>query len=207
MILAHAARSPFRWMRRIYDWMLHFADKPYAEKALFGLAFAEASFFPIPPDPLLLAMGAGRPRKALRFALVTSLASVSGAVLGYLIGAFLMDAVGNPLLDLYDPSRATWGRIETWYAEYGMLALLLAALTPIPFKVFTIASGAFGYAFAPFLFACALGRSFRFFAEGLLLKRFGPPIVAWIDRWFNLAAVGFVVLLVGGFFLVRYLGG
>ncbi|MHC4838183.1 MAG: YqaA family protein, partial [Planctomycetota bacterium] len=197
--------SLLRLARRLYDWMLAFADKPAASRALFGISFAESSFFPLPPDPLLMAMGAGNPRRAVWFAFLTSLASVLGAVLGYLIGMFLMDSVGTWLLDVYDPDRHTWEKIEAWYDEYGMMALLLAAITPIPFKVFTIASGAFAYAFLPFLAACAIGRSVRFFAEGFLLRYFGEPIVAWLDKWFDLAAILFTVLLVGGFVAIKYL--
>ncbi|MBL7008728.1 MAG: DedA family protein [Planctomycetes bacterium] len=194
-----------RWLKRGYDWMLRFADKPYAERALFGLSFAEASFFPLPPDPLLLAMGAGQPRRALRFALVTTVASVLGAMLGYAIGVFLMDSVGDWLLDLYDADRHTWGKIEAWYEENGVVALLLAAITPIPFKVFTIASGAMGFAFLPFVGASLVGRALRFGLEGLLLRSFGAPITAWIERWFDWVAVGFTVLLVGGFLAVKYI--
>jgi membrane protein YqaA with SNARE-associated domain len=159
-----------RLARRLYDWMLAFADKPAASRALFGISFAESSFFPLPPDPLLMAMGAGSPKRAVWFAFLTSSASVLGAVLGYVIGMFLMDSVGTWLLDVYDPDRHTWEKIEAWYDEYGMMALLLAAITPIPFKVF-----------------------------------FGEPIVAWLDKWFDLAAILFTVLLVGGFVAIKYL--
>jgi len=197
--------SFLRLARRLYDWMLAFANKPYADRALFGLAFVESSFFPLPPDPLLLAMGAARPKRALHYAFLTSLGSVLGAMLGYVIGSYLMGSLGAWLLDIYDPERHTWVRIEVWYQEYGMVALLLAAITPIPFKVFTIASGAFGYAFLPFLAACALGRSARFFTEGLLLRYFGQPIVDWMDKWFDLAAIAFTIILVGGFFALKYL--
>ena len=186
--------------------MLGFADKPYAERALFGLSFAEASFFPIPPDPLLVAMGAGRPDRALRFALITSLASVLGALAGYAIGALLMDTVGEWLLGIYDPERAVWGKILSWYEEYGALALLLAALTPIPFKVFTIASGALGFPLVTFVLASAVGRTARFGAEGVLLRFFGKPVAVWIDKWFDWVAVGFMVLLVGGFFAIKAIG-
>lgn len=197
--------SLLRWARRLYDWMLAFADKPYAGRALFSLSFCESSFFPLPPDPLLLAMGAGKPDRAIYYAFLTTLGSVLGALLGYVIGMFLMDSVGGWILDTYDPDRHTWTKIENWYAEYGMMALLLAAITPIPFKVFTIASGAFGYAFLPFVAACALGRSVRFFAEGVLLRFYGEPIVRWMDKWFDLAAILFTVLLVGGFVMIKYL--
>lgn len=194
-----------RSARRLYDWMLAFADKPFAGRALFSLSFIESSFFPLPPDPLLLAMGAGKPEKAIYYAFLTTLGSVLGALLGYVIGMFLMDSVGTWLLDAYDPDRHTWAKIETWYADYGMMALLLAAITPIPFKVFTIASGAFGYAFLPFVVACVVGRSVRFFAEGILLRFFGEPIVRWMDKWFDLAAILFTILLVGGFVMIKYL--
>jgi membrane protein YqaA with SNARE-associated domain len=198
-------KSVLKTARRLYDWMLSFADKPNAPKALFWLSFAESSFFPLPPDPLLMAMGAGAPQRAVRFAAITTVASVLGALVGYSIGAFLMDSVGTYLLDLYDADRHTWGKIETWYATYGVLALLLAAVTPIPFKVFTIASGAMGLGFLPFVGACALGRGARFFLEGFLLRYFGKPIVKVLDKWFDLAAIVFAVMLVGGFMLIKYI--
>lgn len=195
-----------RFARRLYDWMLAFADKPYAGRALFGLSFIESSFFPLPPDPLLLAMGAEKPEKALHFAGLTTLGSVLGAILGFIIGKFLMDTVGENLLDLYDKDRHTWNKIALWFEEYGSIALLMAAITPIPFKVFTIASGATGgVAFLPFLGACAIGRGFRFYLEGFLLKHFGKPILEWMEKWFDILSIVFTVILVGGFVLMKYL--
>lgn len=202
MKILHPLTRP---LRRAYDWMLAFAGKPHAEKALFGLSFIESSFFPIPPDPLLLAMGAARPERALRYALITTVASVAGALLGYAIGALLMDTVGEWLLNLYDPDRALWARVESWYLKYGVLALLVAAITPIPYKVFTIASGALGMAILPFMFFSFIGRGFRFGLEGVLLRFYGAPITAWINKWFDVVAVGFTVLLIGGFVLLAYL--
>lgn len=194
-----------RPLRRLYDWMLGLADKPGAERALAAISFAESSFFPIPPDPLLLAMGAGAPRRALRFALVTTVASVLGALLGYAIGAFLMDTVGAWLLDLYDPDRQVWAKVAEWYDANGFFGLLVAAITPIPFKVFTIASGAFEFGMAQFVLACVVGRGLRFGAEGVILRVWGRPVVAWVDRWFDLVAVLFTLLLVGGFVALKYL--
>jgi len=192
--------------RRLYDWMLAFADKPYATRALFLLSFAESSFFPIPPDPLLMAMGASKPQRAIGFAAITTVASVLGGIFGFAIGHFLMDTVGTWLLDIYDSERHTWTKIEDWFGEYGLMALLLAAITPIPFKVFTIASGAMAaIGLWPFIGACLVGRGFRFFLEGILLRYFGQPIVKWMDKWFDLAAVAFAVLLIGGFVLLKYL--
>ncbi len=192
----------FATLRKAYEKVLTLADRPWAEKALAGLSFAEASFFPIPPDPLLLAMGAGRPDRAIRFALITTLASVAGALFGWLLGVFLMDTVGTALVDLYDADRVLWGKVEVWYAEWGVAAVVVAALTPIPFKLFTIASGALGLPLAPFLAACAAGRGFRFGAEGILLRLFGAKVKDWMDRWFEWAAVIFTALLVGGFLLL-----
>lgn len=202
MKLLHPLTRP---LRKAYDWMLAFADKPHAEKALFGLSFIESSFFPIPPDPLLLAMGASRPARALRYAAVTTVGSVLGALLGYAIGALLFDTVGEWLLNLYDPQRTMWQRVLEWYGKYGALALLVAAITPIPYKVFTIASGAVGMSLLPFVLVSLLGRGFRFGLEGVLLRFYGAPIVAWISKWFDLVAVGFTVLLIGGFVLLAYL--
>lgn len=194
-----------RFVRKLYDWMLAFADKPYAGRALFGLSFIESSFFPIPPDPLLMAMGAEKPDKAIRFAGLTTLGSVLGAILGFAIGMFLMDTVGEWLLDMYDKDRHTWDKIDTWFDEYGMYALLMAAITPIPFKVFTLFSGATGLAFLPFLGACIVGRAFRFYLEGVLLKYFGKPILAWMEKWFDIVSIAFTLLLVGGFVIIKYL--
>lgn len=205
-----SALHPLQWMRNAYEWMMRFAHKPHAERALFGISFAEASFFPIPPDPLLMVMGAAQPKRAIRYALVTTVASVLGALLGFAIGMFLMDTVGAWLLDLYDSDRHTWGKIENWFAEYGMVALLLAALTPIPFKVFTIATGAMAaggqdISLLVFVGASFVGRGARFFTEGILLRFFGEPIVAWMEKWFDWIAVGFSILLIGGFFAIKYI--
>jgi membrane protein YqaA with SNARE-associated domain len=198
-------------MRSAYDWMMKHADKPNAERALFGISFAEASFFPIPPDPLLIVMGAAKPEKAIRFATVTTVASVLGAMAGWAIGMFLWSSVGEPLVNFYDPDEHVLGKIRGWFDEYGLAALLLAAITPIPFKVFTIATGmmvATGteISFAAFVGACILGRGFRFYLEGLLLMRFGKPIVVWMEKWFDLLGIIFAVLLVGGFIAIRYIG-
>jgi membrane protein YqaA with SNARE-associated domain len=153
-----------------------------------------------------MAMGAARPERAIRYAIVTTVASVLGALLGYLIGAMLMDSVGNWLLDLYDPHRSNWARVEAWYLKYGALALLVAAITPIPYKVFTIASGALGMAIVPFVAYSLLGRGLRFGAEGVLLRFFGAPILAWVEKWFEWVAIGFAVILIGGFVALSWLG-
>jgi membrane protein YqaA with SNARE-associated domain len=196
-----------RWAihRRLYDWVLGFAHHRHSTSALFLLSFSESSFFPIPPDVLLGPMCLGNRRKAFWFAFVCTVASVLGGVLGYLIGVGGMELIGNRLLDIYDPERATWGRIEDWYAAWGFLGIMAAAITPIPYKVFTIASGAFGFNFPMFLIASAIGRGFRFFMIAVLMWYFGPPILRFIDRYFNVVCIVFTILLIGGFVVLRYL--
>ena len=203
---AVAAVVVSRWAihRRLYDWVLSFAHHKHSTTALAVLSFAESSFFPIPPDVLLGPMCLGHRRKAFWFATVCSIASVLGGVLGYAIGAWGMDLIGNHILDLYDPDRITWVKIEGMYAEWGFLGVLMAAITPIPYKVFTIASGVLDFGFWSFMLASAIGRSFRFFLVAALMWWFGPPIVRTIDRYFNLICVIFMVLLIGGFVALKY---
>ena len=189
-------------VRRLYDWVLGWADRPGGIWALFGISFAEASFFPIPPDVLLLPLALGRPRRALWFALVCTAGSVLGAIGGYLIGSFLFASIGQPILEFYGAGDQyeSLGRL---YNDNLWLTLGTAGFTPVPFKVFTIAAGAFGVAFVPFIVISALSRSGRFFLVAGLIRIFGEPIRVFIDRWFNLLSIVFVVLLVGGFLLVR----
>lgn len=201
---------PLQWMRSAYDWMMKHADKPNAERALFGISFAEASFFPIPPDPLLMVMGAAKPEKAIRFATVTTVASVLGAMVGWAIGMFLWTSVGEPLVEFYDGQHVI-DKVGNWFDKYGLWSLLAAAITPIPFKVFTIAIGmmvATGteISFLAFVGACIVGRGIRFYFEGYLLMRYGKPIVAWMEKWFDLLGILFTVLLVGGFMAIKFIG-
>lgn len=191
--------------RRMYDWVLSFAHSRHSTTALAGISFAESSFFPIPPDVLLLPLCLGARKKALWFALVCTVASVLGGALGYAIGVWGMDVIGNRLLDIYDPSRETWGKIEGWYTAYGFLGILIAAVTPIPYKVFTIASGALGFAFWPFMLASLIGRGLRFGAVATLMYFFGGRIVPFIDKYFNLLSIAFVILGVGGFVAIKFL--
>lgn len=189
-------------VRRLYDWVLGWADRPGGTWALFGISFAEASFFPVPPDVLLLPLAVGRPRRAFWFALVCTAGSVFGAIGGYLIGSFLFASIGQPILELYGAGEQyeSLGRL---YNDNLWLTLGTAGFTPVPFKVFTIAAGAFGVAFVPFIVISALSRSGRFFLVAGLIRVFGERIRVFIDRWFNLLSIVFVVLLVGGFLFVR----
>ncbi|MDP8257006.1 MAG: YqaA family protein [Candidatus Alcyoniella australis] len=190
-------------MRRLYDWVLHWAETPYGSWALGLLAVAESSFFPIPPDPLLIVLVLGKRSKAMFFAALTTLGSVIGGVGGWLIGMFLMQAVGQSIIDFYG-AQEQFNYVEKMYNEWGVIFLFTAALTPIPYKVFTIASGAFGMSLLPFVLISLIGRGLRFFAVSGLIYLFGPPIQRFIDKYFNLLAILFVVLLVAGFVLIKY---
>lgn len=191
-------------LRRLYDWVLHWAETPYGAPALFLLAFAESSFFPIPPDVLLIALAVSIPTRAFWFALISMTGSVSGAYLGYGLGYFGWEAVGKPLVEFYH-GEETMAWIRQQYDAYGFWGVLVAALTPIPYKVFTIASGLFQFNLGTFTAASVIGRGIRFFAVGTLIFYAGPPIKNVIDRHFNLMATIFAVLLVGGFLVIKFL--
>ena len=191
-------------LRRLYDWVLSWANSPYGTWALFVLAFCESSFFPIPPDVLLIALAVGQPRKALRFALVCSVGSVLGGCLGYLIGWQFMAGVGDRIIAFYGLG-AKYAYIQQLYSTYDAWAIAIAGFTPIPYKVFTISAGAFDISFAVFVLASALSRSARFFIVGALIYRFGPAIQQFIEKYFNTLLVAFTILLVAGFILIKYL--
>jgi membrane protein YqaA with SNARE-associated domain len=191
-------------LRRLYDWVLHWAATPYGTWALFWLAFAESSFFPIPPDVLLIAMCVGRPERSLKYALVCSLGSVLGGCLGYLIGWQFMAALGDRIVALYGLTDKV-DYIETLYRTYDAWAVGIAGFTPSPYKVFTIAAGMFEINFSVFVLASMASRSARFFIVGGLIFVFGPRIQRFIDRYFDLLAVTFAVLLVGSFVLIKYM--
>jgi membrane protein YqaA with SNARE-associated domain len=201
---AHGHGRP-GWIRRLYDWVLHWAETPYGPAALFLLALAESSFFPIPPDPLLVALCLGAARKSLRFAALTTAASIVGGILGYAIGAGAWHAVQGWFF-AYVPgvTPEAFERVRGLYDRYDFWAVFIAGLTPIPYKVFTLSAGVFGINFGTFILASALSRGLRFFAVAGLIYRFGPPIARFIDRYFDLLAWAFAVLLVGGFALVKY---
>jgi len=193
-------------MRRLYDWVLHWAATPQAVPALLLLAVAEASFFPLPPDVLLIAMALALPRRGFYYATVCTVGSVAGGVLGYYIGIGLMGSVGCRLVTLYH-GQATFDWLAGQFTHYGFWAVFVAAVTPIPYKIFTITSGAVHMSFGTFLIASVLGRPIRFFALALLIFFVGKPVKRFIDRYFNLLSIAFVVLLVGGFLAFKFVGG
>ncbi len=190
-------------LRRLYDWVLHWAETPYSMWALFLLSFAEASFFPIPPDVLLIALAVAKPAKAFRYALVCSVGSIMGGCLGYLIGYGFMAGMGQKIVDLYGFADKV-AYIESLYQKYDAWAVGIAGFTPIPYKVFTIAAGMFKIDFLVFVVASFVSRSARFFLVGGLIYVFGPRIQTFIDRYFNLLATAFVILLVLGFVVIKY---
>jgi len=192
-------------IRRLYDWMLSWADRKHGTTALAAISFAESSVFPIPPDPLLMALSLGAPRRALRFAAICTAASVAGGILGYAIGAFAWEAVGDFFLTAVPGiDQEGFDRVDALYTRWGFWAVFVAGLTPIPYKVFTLASGVFSITFPVFLGASVVSRGMRFFLVAGLIKLFGEPIQRFIDRWFNLLTWLFAALLIGGFVLIEF---
>ncbi len=191
-------------IRRLYDWVLSWADTPYAMPALVIIAFAEASFFPIPPDVLLVAMCMGASDRSWVFAGVCTVASVLGGLAGYAIGAFAWSALADTFyrwIPGFTPEA--FANIQELYLEWGVVLVLAAGFSPIPFKLFTVASGVAGLPILPFIGAAAVSRGLRFFIVAGLIKRYGAPVKSIIDRYFNQLALLFCVLLVGGFMIMK----
>lgn len=196
------------WIRRLYEWVLHWADTPYGPGALALLALAESSFFPIPPDPLLMALCLGAVRRSLRFALVATLASVLGGALGYAIGAGAWHLLGNWFFNhVPGVTPEAFEKVRELYDRYDFGAIFLAGFTPIPYKVFTLSAGVFRIEFPVFLLASVLSRGLRFFLVAGLIYRFGAPITRFIDRYFNLLTWVFAGLLLGGFLVLKLVVG
>jgi membrane protein YqaA with SNARE-associated domain len=184
-------------LRRIYDWCVAAADKPYALWVLAAVSFAESSFFPVPPDIMLLPMSLARPKRAWLFATLCTVASVAGGVVGYAIGALLYDSLGQWLINLYGLA----GKVEAFrasYAEWGAWIIIGKGLTPIPYKLVTITSGFAGYSLGLFVLCSIIARGGRFFAVAILLNRYGDTIRAEIEKRLGLwVALGAGVLVAG----------
>jgi len=191
------------FVRRTYDWVLHWAETPYGSWALFLLAFCESSFFPIPPDVLLIALAVAIPKRSFRYAMICSAGSVLGGCLGYLIGWQFMAGIGERIIAFYGLTQKI-DYIQSLYMAYDAWAIGIAGFTPIPYKVFTISAGAFHINFMVFVIASLVSRSARFFLGGGLIYIFGPKIQAFIDKYFNVLAVAFTVLLVAGFVVIKF---
>ena len=192
-------------LRSLYDWCIAAAGKPYAAWLLFAVSFVESSFFPVPPDIMLIPMALARPDRAWRYAILCTVGSVAGGMLGYFIGAVLYDSVGLWLIRLYGYGDKVEAFREA-YAQYGALIILLKGLTPIPYKLVTIASGFAGYNFGLFVVLSLLTRGARFFAEAFLLKRYGPQARAMIEKrlgfWVGVGALVLVAGMVGALYLI-----
>jgi membrane protein YqaA with SNARE-associated domain len=191
-------------MKKLYDWVLSWAHTPYGIWALFILAFCESSFFPIPPDVLLIALCVSVPKRSFNFALISSAGSVLGGLLGYLIGYSFMSTVGMPIIDFYDLT-SQFQRIQSIYKEYDAWAIAIAGFTPIPYKVFTITAGAFHINIFVFTVVSLISRAARFFIISTLIYYFGEKIQAFIEKYFNILSIVFVLALLGGFLLIKYM--
>ncbi|GMW00988.1 MAG: hypothetical protein AMXMBFR84_21250 [Candidatus Hydrogenedentota bacterium] len=195
---------PMKQLKRLYDWVLSWADTPYGGVALFVLAFAESSFFPIPPDVLLIALCLGNRERWIRFAMICTTASLLGGLAGYGIGWGLWHVV-DQFFFTYVPgfSPEQFSRVQGLYEQWNFWIVFIAAFTPIPYKVITVTAGVFGVNVFMFALASLVGRAARFFLVAYLLHRFGEPIHGFIEKRFNLLTIVFVVLLLGGFLILR----
>jgi len=189
-------------IRRLYDWVLSWAETPYGTPALFAIAFAESSFFPIAPDILLIALGLGKPKRSFYYAALCTTGSVLGGMFGYFIGLQLLDLIGFRIIDFYGLMNQ-YERISELYKQYDFWAVFIAGLTPIPYKIATITAGAFQINFIIFIIASIVSRGTRFFVESGLIYHFGAKIKEFIDKYFNILAVVFTILLIGGFLIIK----
>ena len=187
--------------RRLYDWTLRLAGHRHAIRSMAGISFAESSFFPIPPDVMIVPMILARRDQAWLIAAVCTVSSVAGGALGYAIGYFLYDSVGQWLITVYGLQEGT-EEFRSWYAEWGAAIILVKGLTPIPFKLVTIMSGFAAFNFPLFLATALITRGARFFLIAALLKRFGEPIQDFIERRLTLVGLLFLAALAGGFAVI-----
>ena len=191
-------------IRRLYDWTLRMADHPRALWVLALVAFVESSFFPIPPDLLMIPMILARPNRAFVIAGVALVASVLGGMLGYLIGYAFFEAIGQPILAALGKADAM-AEFNTRFNDVGFWAVLIAGMTPFPYKVITIMSGWTAMPLGTFIVTSILARGLRFFIVAGLLWAFGAPVRDFIERRLGLVFTLFVIVLIGGFYLVRYI--
>ena len=204
----HKAVPWWHLHRRLYDWTLAWAYRPSSAVALFVLSFAESSFFPIPPDVLLMPLVLGNRRRWLRYALLCSLASLLGGVVGYLIGIGLWEALQPYAFKWFawaGFSDEKFQQVKVAYDEWNFWVVFTAGFTPLPFKLITITAGVFRINFAIFVVAAAVSRSGRFFLVAGLMRLFGARITPFIDKYFNWMALLFAALLIGGFLVIKYL--
>jgi membrane protein YqaA with SNARE-associated domain len=193
-------------LRALYNWTLAKAAHPHAELWLAAIAFVEASFFPIPPHPLLGIMCLAAPQKAIRFAAIATIASVLGGLLGYAIGYFAYESFGQSLIAALGLTES-FPKAACYLREYGAEIIMIKGATPIPFKLLTITAGFIAMPLLPFIGASVVSRAISFMIVGVAFRLFGAPIKAFIDRYLGLVTAAFVVLVVGGFVAATMLGG
>lgn len=191
-------------IRKLYDWTMSLAARPKALHALGAVSFAESSFFPIPPDVLMIPMVLAQRERAWLIAMVCTGASVAGGLFGYAIGFFLFESVGQAVISFYGLQQQVLD-FQDFYGRWGTSVVFVGGFTPLPYKLVTILSGAAAFDLWLFVAASAISRGLRFFIVAGLLRQFGPPIKAFIERWLNLLFALFVILLAGGFVAVTYL--
>lgn len=190
-------------VRRLYNWVLGWADSKWGTAALFILAFFEASIFPVPPDILLIALCLGKPKKSLNYAMICLAGSILGASAAYALGHWAWGVVDHWFIPgLF--SQEAFDSVGAMYDKWNFWAVFVAGFTPVPYKIFTVAAGVFSINFPMFVLASFVGRGMRFFLVGWLIWKFGPPIKTFIDKYFNWLVIALTVLLVGGFLLVYY---
>jgi membrane protein YqaA with SNARE-associated domain len=197
--------------RFLYDWVLSWAHSPFGERALFVLALAESSFFPVPPDVLLIALVLGKRETWLRLAILCSIASVIGGLAGYAIGHFLWysgDSYSSIALFFFNNipgfTIESFNAVSKLYDVYSFWIVFTAGFTPIPYKIITITAGVANINVSIFVVASVISRSLRFFLVAWLIFKFGESINAFINKWFNVLSIAFVVLLIGGFYVLKY---
>jgi membrane protein YqaA with SNARE-associated domain len=220
--LPESAPTKKNIVRRLYDWVLSWAETRYGTPALFVLAFVESSFFPIPPDVLQIALSVGKPKRAFWYATVCLTGSVLGAFLGFLIGYAFWAATQDFFYNTHIIDRETFAIVAGdeaagivrenpedakigLYQEHGFWAILITAPTPIPYKLFTIAAGVCGISLWTLFLASVIGRSARFYPIAAIMYFFGPTVKTWIDRYFNVLMVIFAILFIGGLAAVKLL--
>ena len=203
-LIYNILKAPIRFFKLLYGWTVHWARSPHAPWALFGIAFIESSFFPIPPDVLLIAMVLAERKKWIRNAVICTTGSVLGALFGYFIGWSLYESVGKLIVNTYhlQPTMELVGRK---YAENAFLTVFTAAFTPIPYKIITIAAGLFKISLVTLVIASVIGRAGRFFIVAGALRIFGAKIEKSIEKYFDIFSIIFILLLIGGFFAIKLL--
>ena len=196
--------NPRAWLQNCYDIMLKLSASPYAMAFLFAVAFAESSFFPIPPDVMLIPMILATPNKAWRIAGLATLASVIGGYFGYAIGIFAFEMIAEPILRFYN-AIDQFHEFETYYHQYGAWIVFGAGITPFPYKIITIASGVVHLDLLVFTIASVLARGMRFFLVAWLLKKYGAPMKIFIEKHLGKLSILFFILLIGGFAVLKYI--